>query len=1552
MDEEKLKALYEGVSKDYNLGTYEEFSRKLSDPSKRKAFYEGVGKEYSLGSYEDFNKKLGKQSAVSSRGSKSTAVTSTEPSQPSPTNIVSNPFGGQTQEQFIGADNAKRIKSESAKQKLTLNIPKQPKPTGIEVINRDLAEKRAQKIEEKGTDVLNSLAVGLNQTYSGLAKTPRYIYEVASIPQNLLANAVENAAGEDLLAGIRTNSKSYDSLLASSPLVSSPLTALDKLGDFYQNQSEDYQAKQVKYDKGIFDSFANGNLGEAGAQLVNNIAQSAPSMLLMAGTSGIGTAGKLGSVNRTLLNALPFASSKANEIRDDETIPEAIKPIYSGLFGLAEVVYDQSFGTQAIINKLTKTFAESGREVAEKEAKDIATGYLRTAFNKIKEPLSDIRNNAIEEGVTQLSQNLLKWIVEDPNTDLMEGVYDVLITGAATGGVLGSVNTVIKSATKASIEQKNQQIENLSKDLDNPDIDETSKEIIIDKIGAIKEEIVGELTVEKESFDKLPESQKEEALEVVARKNTVENSLANPNISEDTKATLTEESKVLDNRLNEITKTTESNREQLLQIINDESIPADSNVKFDAQQQLDALDANEQNTEDIAIEETVPTPAPDKIQEIRDRRAEIFTRIRQKASNLNSGLNPEVLSDLIELGATYIEEGVVRFKDFAERLRSDYNNEITDEELRDIYRQSANQLGYNVRGFAENVRTNETLSEETRSSADDLDTLYQTQNYEEIGNRLDEMDESEKVAAVTRLERITSELTPQDNIGVLAGINLIDQYNSSGETAKAQSIIDTLMKSATVAAQTLRQYGEFKRATPDGFLELVKARLEGKELTPEQEQQIRDLFQDVKDYKANYEQAQQTLLNDINKTNRKARREALIAVEDAQRSLDDLIDSIKGSDVYETLSSILQGNLLTLKSVIQNPVANALQAGIGGLSNLASIPIDALLSLRTGNRSRFGNFSQDNLRNQNYAISEGVASANRKAIRGSTSTELTKYDTSSRLKPFEAFKRLFIDSFFKSRRDARQYNFEQGISDAFEGTTGQVANFFFRTLPYGDDPFYQLGRQNELNRIAKTRKLTGEEYDRFIIQPDKQAEEMADKAGKAQTFQNDTIISRFFNQVVNSSSNISNRHVRGVVKLVTKAIAPFVKTPSSVALKTVDFAAPIIPFMRSMYNMNELRKLTANGKSTPKATIDRYQSEASKDMGTAIVGTILGGIATVLIREGLVTGNAPEDKERKKEKDFMYATQPPNTINISGLRRLLNGESAEYKQGDIVNSYIPLGLAGSVIGITESTMGNDIREKQKQSRFLDTKGQPFFPQEEDNYIYDYLGNFISNIPASAQFMMQQSFLQGTSELLQAMSTGNFNNLTPQFTKTFSNIGIPNQVSQIYRATNENLRDVYTSDKWETLVNVLQERYGDIKDLPKKYNMWGEPIKQSPEGTNPYIYQMVDIFRTQPVLKDKLTHQVFNLYKKTSDNSVIPSSVKDFYKQGDFNVKLTDLQMSRLSELVGQERKKLATKVMSKYNPQEADMKKLDKLADRLATAYSDGAKRGKLRFKKELKVVK
>lgn len=59
--DDKLKALHNAVSKDYNIGSFEDFKKNLQDPGKRKSFYETVGKDYDLGKYEDFESKVSGQ---------------------------------------------------------------------------------------------------------------------------------------------------------------------------------------------------------------------------------------------------------------------------------------------------------------------------------------------------------------------------------------------------------------------------------------------------------------------------------------------------------------------------------------------------------------------------------------------------------------------------------------------------------------------------------------------------------------------------------------------------------------------------------------------------------------------------------------------------------------------------------------------------------------------------------------------------------------------------------------------------------------------------------------------------------------------------------------------------------------------------------------------------------------------------------------------------------------------------------------------------------------------------------------------------------------------------------------------------------------------------------------------------------------------------------------------------------------------------------------------------------------------------------------------------
>lgn len=87
---DKTKVLYEAVSKEYDLGTYDEFKAKLADPEKRKVFYDGVGVKYNLGTLEQFEAKVAvkkKESSQPISQNKSTA---------SPVLGGSSAFGNQT----------------------------------------------------------------------------------------------------------------------------------------------------------------------------------------------------------------------------------------------------------------------------------------------------------------------------------------------------------------------------------------------------------------------------------------------------------------------------------------------------------------------------------------------------------------------------------------------------------------------------------------------------------------------------------------------------------------------------------------------------------------------------------------------------------------------------------------------------------------------------------------------------------------------------------------------------------------------------------------------------------------------------------------------------------------------------------------------------------------------------------------------------------------------------------------------------------------------------------------------------------------------------------------------------------------------------------------------------------------------------------------------------------------------------------------------------------------------------------------------------------------
>jgi hypothetical protein len=435
--------------------------------------------------------------------------------------------------------------------------PKKPKlefdkmqKLGDYELRTKLLKERVGNVESKGTDVTNTLGVILNDLYAGIAKTPRYVYELFSVPQNLIADVTNSPKVK----------ADYDSFLAltniSSPTAPySPLTLIDRLGSYYQGEAQNFKDKQVKYDNDIYDSLKSGNFDDAGNQLINNIAGSIPSIALMVGTSGVGNAAKLGAVSKTMLTALPFASSKANEIRNDDNVKDWVKPIASGLHGLSEVVLDQSFGASAAVNSIINKLKNSGVQAAEKAAKDLATGYLTSALGKIQKVATPFIKGGIEEGSVRWSQNLIKKIDgENPDQDLMEGVISDSIVGSVATGSIANIGAITNPSVKSSVESKVKDIENLSNDLDNKNIPENTKQTIENKINDLKKQAEKEIELNQIEFEKLSENKQEKAIELSSNLDAIEKSLQQTDLSDVTKNELEQQKAKIEEELQETLK--------------------------------------------------------------------------------------------------------------------------------------------------------------------------------------------------------------------------------------------------------------------------------------------------------------------------------------------------------------------------------------------------------------------------------------------------------------------------------------------------------------------------------------------------------------------------------------------------------------------------------------------------------------------------------------------------------------------------------------------------------------------------------------------------------------------------------------------------------------------------------------------------------------------------------------------------------------------------------------------------------------------------------------
>ena len=960
--------------------------------------------------------------------------------------------------------------------------------------------------------------------------------------------------------------------------------------------------------------------------------------------------------------------------------------------------------------------------------------------------------------------------------------------------------------------------------------------------------------------------------------------------------------------------------------------------------------------EELEVEGEVETPSEAKRREIEKRQKELLNNIRKKLGNISSGFNPDVIADLIKLGATYIELGAVNFKDFAEQIKAAYGSDIPEDNLRDIFKQSAKSLGKGIKKLPTRIAADEGLSPKLRTIAEKIDAVYQKQNYEDIQASLDEMSKDEKISIVAKLENVTDELNKEGNVGVLAAIDLLNKYEAEGDLDGAERVFNIISKSSTVFAQLLRQYGQLKSSTVQGFLSLIEKDMlkkYGVQITDAQKADITKLYEDIKSKTEAAKQALENHIKDLTNKTQKDLGKADIELENSVRLFNDYLDKLKPKTwkgLVDKMIAITQGNLLTLKSLVVNPLANIIQYGNKFASNEVANLLDLVIStVKSTPRTRISGFNSDALRLSGKSAFSGLKAANRSLLRGATATEISKYDVSGRLKPVEAWK-----SLWQTLSGKKQITAPGVLTDLLEGIPGAPANLALRLLPYGDLPRNQMAKTYKLVEIGITKfNLKGKDLDRFILNPDKESLAIAEDYGDRATLQNKTLFYDLINKGIAQfdapSDSKATAGLKSLGKFITRGlIVPFLKTPINAAVMAFRLSNPIVPLGQAGIEFGKIIEYR-KGKNVDikNKKISESQHKITGYLGEAIVAQVVLMSAVMLVKYGLTSGGVP-DKD-KKERDFMFQTFGPNQINISGLKRLIAGGDPTFKQGDVAISYMPLGLLGAQLGVVTEGYKQREKEAEKQSKVKTAEGKPFYSTAWD--ANKELGNAVTeNLPASAKYMLDQGFVQGTSAILDAVSKNDYDRWSSQWVKTFTTgLAMPNTIVQTLRASNEFMTNTFDDDQVKNIANTVKNLYGDTEDLPIRYDMWGNKILQTPKGENPYVYHIIDIFRSQQLLQDKDTYNVFLLYKKTGDRSVIPSSVSDIVEESrsEFKIKLTPQQTADLQRIVGEER----LKRIKKRTPFNINNNKPDYLEQEVAgykRAYENGLAAGKRRFKTEV----
>ena len=726
---------------------------------------------------------------------------------------------------------------------------------------------------------------------------------------------------------------------------------------------------------------------------------------------------------------------------------------------------------------------------------------------------------------------------------------------------------------------------------------------------------------------------------------------------------------------------------------------------------------------------------------------------------------------------------------------------------------------------------------------------FTPQKLEEIKDNLTNKSDQDLVEMMSG-EGLSNLQNRNDDLGVLAVSELINRAVAAGNMDAIPGLINQASQIGTTVGRIMRHLRELKSSTPVSIVQTIVKAVEanGNRLSADQMTRLEGISGELFRLQAEHESLTKRAIAGENvdaELNAKTKELKLV-----ERSLDTFANAVIERGWGQIGTMLIQGNLLTPMSQITNVGANLVNA-IGKVGvDIIALPIEKLINA----------FGIESPMKRNYSINAymygirkfgtGFVEALDSIVTGQES-DVTEWRIHRGFAPFRSLMSAMGKGDLPLGPDGKA-SLSQRIKLGVQGTLGIPAETMFRFLSLGDTPFRRYVEGMELYRAGLNMGLEGDALIDFMKHPNKKALDAAQREGRKLTFQEQTTLSNVAENVTKTFEDIMASALtwlpgvdgKAFAKFMIRSNLPYLRTPANILMETLTYVSPYVAVPRIMKKLQE-----GNAR------------EAAENFGKLTLGTMAAQTATILVKEGLISGNIEWDED--EERNIAYDQFPPNSINVSGLKRWLKGEDTSHQNDDYFISYNKLGVLGAIMGATAKSSN---REDLKSRDYSETSFALHAVQDAFG-----VGAF-----SSMSYMMDQSFMQGMNTLINVISSAdasdferNFENWSRTTFQAVSATALPNTLSALYRGNREFLPDTRTTKDASLTDRILQrmnytikERTFGLSGVPVRINWKGEPIRQTPRGTTGMLYNLFDITKARQGEDDPVSNEIYRLYEQT------------------------------------------------------------------------------------------